>query len=109
MVYNRGNRRHFDEWDHYYGCRGWNYNNVLKYFLRSENNTDQSYLKLNPGYHNTSGPITVSSDWSHLNVLPIFGEFIETTQTAGFKLVDINGIQNLFMLLIRIQSMNALF
>jgi choline dehydrogenase len=97
MVYNRGNRRHFDEWDYHYGCRGWNYNNILQYFLRSEGNTDTNYLRQNPRYHNNSGPLTVSSDWPHLNVLPIFKTFLETTALAGFPVIDINGMQKNYL------------
>ena len=91
MVYNRGNRNHFDEWDYTYGCAGWNYDNILQYFLRSENNTDPSYLRKNPRYHNNSGPLTVSSDWNHLSVLPVFGDFLETAAMAGYPTIDVNG------------------
>lgn len=89
MVYNRGNRRNFDEWDFNFGCRGWNYNNILPYFLRSENQTDPTYHN---GYHNVSGPITVSSNWDSLeSELPIFKDYIQTAQMAGYSIVDPNG------------------
>ncbi|XP_027196321.2 putative GMC-type oxidoreductase Mb1310 [Dermatophagoides pteronyssinus] len=86
MVYNRGNSRHFDEWDYRFGCRGWNYNNIRPYFLRMENQTDMNY-RLN---HNVSGPITVSSDWSQSNMLPAHMAYLRTAQEAGYPLIDIN-------------------
>ena len=90
MVYNRGNRRNFDDWENVYGCRGWSYNNILPYFLRSENETDSTYLA--NGYHNTSGPITVTSNWNNLeNELPIFKDYIQTAQMAGYRIIDPNG------------------
>ena len=91
MVYNRGNRRHFDQWDYEYGCSGWNFNNILPYFLRSENQTDPNYL-VDITYHNTSGPITVSSNWDQLETqLPIFKDYIRTAQMAGYNIIDLNG------------------
>lgn len=92
MVYNRGNRNHFDEWEYRYGCVGWRYDNILQYFLRAENNTDSKYLRENGRYHNNSGPLTVSSDWNHLNVLPIFTDWIETAAMAGYPTIDVNGL-----------------
>ena len=98
MVYNRGNRNHFDEWHSRYGCLHWNYNNILQYFLRSENNTDDNYLRINSRYHNNSGPLTVSSDWNHLNVLPIFKTFLETAVIAGYPTTDVNGLNEILKL-----------
>ncbi|XP_054169354.1 L-sorbose 1-dehydrogenase-like [Oppia nitens] len=91
MVYNRGNRNHFDEWHSRYGCLGWNYDNILQYFLRAENNTDTNYLTKNAKYHSNTGPLTVSSDWSHINVLPIFQAFLDTAVMAGYPTIDVNG------------------
>ncbi|KAH7636640.1 hypothetical protein DERF_001842 [Dermatophagoides farinae] len=86
MVYNRGNPRHFDEWDYRFGCRGWNYKNILPYFLRMENQTDRNY-RLN---HNFFGPISVSSDWAESNNLPSHIAYIKTAQQAGYPLIDVN-------------------
>ncbi|UXI20838.1 protoheme IX farnesyltransferase-like [Sarcoptes scabiei] len=87
MVYNRGNRKHFDEWHSRYGCFGWNYDNILKYFLRAENQTDSHYKE----NHGHSGPITVSSDWNQTNLIPIFIDYLKTAQQVGYKLIDFNG------------------
>lgn len=91
MVYNRGNRRNFDEWDYRYGCTGWNYRNLMKYFLRMENQADPDYYT---PYHNRTGPITVTSNWIQLSLeLPIFKDFLNTAQMAGYPIVDVNGNQ----------------
>ena len=56
-----------------------------------ENQTDANYL-MNGGYHNTSGPITVTSDWNNLETeLPIFKDYIRTAQLAGYNIIDPNG------------------
>lgn len=86
MVYNRGNRRHYDEWHYRYGCYGWKYDNILQYFLRSENQTDANYAV----NHNFSGPISVSSDWRQANQIPVFLDYIQTAQQAGYRLIDVN-------------------
>ncbi|XP_054166205.1 L-sorbose 1-dehydrogenase-like [Oppia nitens] len=61
LVYNRGNRRDYDRWDREFGAKGWNYDSVLPFFIKSENNTDSDVVRANPGMHGTDGPIGVSS------------------------------------------------
>src|SRR3954454_22317245 len=39
MIYIRGNRADYDTWRDQYGARGWGYDDVLPYFIRSEANT----------------------------------------------------------------------
>ena len=60
MSYNRGNRRIFDKWEQEYGAVGWNYWDVLPYFLSSENNTDPKIIRRNPGFSNVHGPVQIS-------------------------------------------------
>ncbi len=53
MVYMRGNAADYDEWRQR-GCEGWDYNSVLPYFKRAEDNQrggDQ--------FHGTGGPLKV--------------------------------------------------
>ena len=62
MDYNRGNRRDYDNWANTYGANGWDYNSILKYFIKAENKTDLNIVRDNPGYHGTNGPVGISSN-----------------------------------------------
>lgn len=39
MIYTRGNRADYDRWRDEYGAKGWGFDEVLPYFVRSEGNT----------------------------------------------------------------------
>jgi choline dehydrogenase len=58
MVYIRGNRADFDEWESL-GCAGWGYPDVLPYFRRSEDNE-----RGEDEYHGVGGPLSVSDSRS---------------------------------------------
>lgn len=57
MIYIRGAKQSFDDWEIKYKNPGWSYDHVLPYFKKSEGNLDQS---LDPKYHGFSGPMMVS-------------------------------------------------
>lgn len=59
MVFNRGNRRDYDQWAREFGATGWAYSQVHKYFVKFENNTDP-HIAAN-GHHGTNGPVQVRS------------------------------------------------
>lgn len=67
---------------------GWSYEEVLPYWLKSENNTDPVVVAQNPGFHGTSGPLVVSSD---PNPRPIITLHERAVNELGFKSIDING------------------
>ncbi len=54
MVYMRGNAADYDEWRQR-GCDGWDYDSVLPYFRKAEDNTRGA-----DSFHGTGGPLKVS-------------------------------------------------
>jgi choline dehydrogenase len=54
MVYMRGNAADYDEWRQR-GCEGWDYDSVLPYFKRAEDNVRGAN-----DYHGVGGPLRVS-------------------------------------------------
>lgn len=56
-VYLRGNRKDFNQWVEQ-GCTGWDYESVMKYYLKAEDYHGNS--DFNPCYHHQGGPLTVS-------------------------------------------------
>ncbi|WIM14299.1 GMC family oxidoreductase N-terminal domain-containing protein [Enhydrobacter sp.] len=54
MVYMRGNAADYDEWRQR-GCEGWDYESVLPYFKRAEDNVRGA-----DAFHGTGGPLKVS-------------------------------------------------
>lgn len=75
MCYIRGQRKDYDGWSQY-GIDGWDFDDVLPWFLKSEDNSR------GPGkYHSTGGPLAVS-DLRHTHDLS--REFIAAAESAGF-------------------------
>ena len=84
MVYFRGQPRDFDDWAAM-GNPGWDYAQVLPYFIRSESN--DAYP--DSPYHGRSGPIRVSNI-PRMN--PMIPAFLEAMRSLGFKRCeDFNG------------------
>lgn len=63
QVYMRGMPQDYDEWRDEYGCSNWGYEDVLPYFIKSENNQ-----RLAGALHGTDGPLNVS-DQAHTDPL----------------------------------------
>lgn len=57
MTYMRGSRKDFDDWEKM-GNIGWSYQQVLPYFIKSENNLQ--FNEMDSGYHGTGGPLPVT-------------------------------------------------
>lgn len=57
MIYLRGTREDFDNWKKN-GCHGWGYDDVLRYFKKSEDFVD--ITRFNPAIHSRGGLLTVS-------------------------------------------------
>ncbi|MFN3316334.1 MAG: GMC family oxidoreductase, partial [Raineya sp.] len=86
MAYIRGNAKDYNDWANL-GCKGWSYEEVLPYFIKSENNED--YEKLNPKYHGKGGLLNVRSSYTHYSVSDAF---IEACVETGIPFnPDFNG------------------
>ena len=93
MLYVRGNRRDYDSWAAN-GNTGWSYDEVLPYFLKSEDNRNP-YLARSK-YHGTDGYLTVQEAPYRT---PLAAAFIAAGEEMGYKNRDCNGeFQTGFML-----------
>lgn len=86
MLYVRGNRRDFDHWAEL-GNEGWSYNEILPYFLKSQDQRNP-YLAKNKKYHATGGYQTVQDNPYNT---PIGVAYLEAAQEMGYDVRDING------------------
>jgi choline dehydrogenase len=85
MLYIRGNAADYDGWAQG-GCRGWSWEDVLPFFMKSEN-----YVSGDGPNRARGGPLQVE-DYS--TILPLTHRFVEAAQQAGFeKSPDLNGPQ----------------
>jgi choline dehydrogenase len=83
MLYIRGNAADYDGWAQR-GCRGWSWEEVLPFFLKSEN-----YVSGDGPNRAKGGPLQVED---YRTVLPLTHRFIEAAQQAGIeKSPDLNG------------------
>ncbi|MGI9475112.1 MAG: GMC family oxidoreductase [Hyphomicrobiaceae bacterium] len=84
MLYVRGAAADFDGWAQM-GCRGWSYEDVLPYFMKSED-----YLQGGePSLRGKGGPLKVED---YRTILPLTHRFVEAAQEAGFPFnPDLNG------------------
>lgn len=87
MAYVRGNRLDYDEWAAL-GNKGWSYDDVLPYFIKSER-----HEKLGAPFHGTSGELYVSMA---KEPTPIGEAFVDACAQNGIpKNPDYNGAEQL--------------
>lgn len=87
MMYVRGNKRDYDNWESQ-GNQGWGYENVLHYFKKSEDNINPYLVKTR--YHSEGGPQTVGEAPYHT---PLAEAFIRAGKELGYENRDCNGKQ----------------
>ncbi len=89
MIYMRGQRQDYDEWLAM-GNDGWGYEDLLPYFIKSENNKSAG---LEPGFHGKNGPLNVCDrPYTH----PLSDAFIAAGIEAGLPHNhDFNGASQL--------------
>ncbi|XP_068967260.1 glucose dehydrogenase [FAD, quinone]-like [Bombus flavifrons] len=85
MLYVRGAKKDYDIWEQQ-GNPGWSYEDVLPYFLKSEDNRNRFHT--NTQYHSTGGYLTVEEPPFHT---PLAAAFIQAGQEMGYENRDING------------------
>ncbi len=84
MLYVRGTKQDYDDWETRYGCTGWGHRDVLPYFLRAERN--ESISTPDQG---TEGYLPVSE---HRYRHPLSLAFVCADQELGYPyLTDISG------------------
>jgi len=82
LLYIRGQEEDYNTWRQL-GNVGWNWNDVLPYFLKAENQEHGSSK-----FHNANGPLAVSDQRIRLNILD---EFMNAAEEMGIpKVTDFN-------------------
>jgi choline dehydrogenase len=83
MIYIRGHRLDYDEWESL-GNEGWGYDGVLPYFRKMEN-----HERLVNDYHGAGGPVNVADQVQHN---PLSRAFVRAGQEIGLPYsTDFNG------------------
>lgn len=83
LIYLRGNRRDFDGWSER-GNNGWDWESVLPYFKKFENNRDP-IIAADTKHHGTGGPLQVGS-FGHGG--PVKKMLIAAYKELGFRELD---------------------
>ncbi|MEF9958228.1 MAG: GMC family oxidoreductase N-terminal domain-containing protein [Acinetobacter sp.] len=79
MIYIRGNRQDYDDWAAL-GNEGWSYDDVLPYFIKSENNK-----RIQNAYHGNDGPLSVTDLHSDN---PLQAKFLAAAREQGYTVLD---------------------
>ncbi|ODM94363.1 Glucose dehydrogenase [FAD, quinone] [Orchesella cincta] len=87
MTYARGSPYDYDNWANRTGEPKWKYDNLLRYFKRSENyRFPEPWDNFTKEFHSTKGPMEVS--------LPAYqglaNQFVNAGKESGFKIIDYN-------------------
>ncbi|XP_022196327.1 glucose dehydrogenase [FAD, quinone] [Nilaparvata lugens] len=85
MMYIRGSRKDFDDWSKL-GNTGWSYQDVLPYFLKSEDNLQAD--QMDAGYHGVGGYLTVTQFPYHP---PLSHAILQGGLELGYPIRDLNG------------------
>lgn len=86
MLYVRGNSRDYDKWA--IDNPGWSFDDVLPYFVKSEDNKDKKVVQ--NGMHGTQGFLSVSTS---RDITDIGKLFTAAGEEFGYPSIDINGPQ----------------
>lgn len=87
MAYVRGHPGDFDRWAEL-GATGWGHEDVLPYFIKSEDLTPSNEITIDGEAHGIGGPLGVSV---RAPVIPGARSFVEAAEAAGIPRGDYNG------------------
>lgn len=84
QVFTRGAREDYDNWERKFGAKGWGSEQMMYYFIKSEDNE-----RLSGKYHGNGGPLGVSD---LVNPHPMTRAFVQAGQQMGLPYnSDFNG------------------
>jgi len=86
MVYLRGTVEDFRQWKYKYGCHGWDYEDVLPYFKKSEDFVD--ICRYDSEIHSRGGPLTITPLETFDPAYKVIAESEESINV--FKVNDLN-------------------
>ncbi|XP_069673372.1 glucose dehydrogenase [FAD, quinone]-like isoform X2 [Periplaneta americana] len=86
MIYTRGHRRNYDEWEEM-GNDGWSYKDILPYFRQIEDMTIPE-MAVDKKYHSTGGEVTIS--YAPYRT-PLADAFVQAGAELGYRIIDYNG------------------
>ncbi|GJJ15706.1 hypothetical protein Clacol_009984 [Clathrus columnatus] len=83
----RASKAEYDALESVFGNKGWNFDSLLPYFLKSQTHTAQpselfSESKVIPGVHGTNGPVNTSQNWWQSTLID---PFVKTLESHSFK------------------------
>ncbi|CAG0920784.1 unnamed protein product [Notodromas monacha] len=85
MIYTRGNKKDFDKWAQM-GNTGWDFESVLPYFLKSEDNRNR-FKAADKKFHSQDGYLTVSDPAFKS---PLTLSFMASAAEMGYQIRDVN-------------------
>ncbi len=87
MAYVRGHPGDFDAWAEA-GATGWGYDDVLPYFIKSEDLAPSNEISVDQEAHGIGGPLGVSV---RSPVIPASRDFVSAAEASGIPRGDYNG------------------
>lgn len=92
MTYIRGNKEEFNNWSNEHGARGWGWDDVFPYYLKSEDSRDIIDRDLYTHFHKSGGLMSVE----YQRFDPSFvGPFLDSVKLRGYEIGDYNGKEQL--------------
>lgn len=102
MMYIRGNPNDFNDWEAM-GNPGWKYDDVLKYFKKSEDNLQ--YDEMDQDHHSKGGLMPISKfPYSP----PISKAILQGGEELGYRVQDLNGANNTGFMIAQTFSKNGI-